>query len=381
MLALLILPALALADPPGTTELAPDSEARWVAFELTPSNQIRFTMQVNGRPAHGILDTGLSDTIVTPAFAAAARLEPDARERALAIGGSVEVGWAPVESLSFGGLTRRGGRLGISSALGQERFGTDLYIGADILGCCALDIDYDARRFRILPSGRLPFGGAVAPLGRTPRSGIYVSQVTLGGVRLRPMVVDTGDGAAITLSRTAWSSAGVRGPTTSTLGWGMGGAIVTDTMVVPSLTIAGLEAAETEVRIEPEGGFSGRIGVAGRIGTGLMMRYRVLLDPKANRMALAPGKLASAPLLRSTSGLLLDFTGDALHVLHVMRGSPAAEGGWREGERICAADGMPVGEQVRAAGGVDWAVGAPGRTVRLTLCTGEERTLTLRRFY
>ncbi len=381
MLALLILPVLALADPAGTTSLAPDSESRWVEFELTPSNQIRFAMEVNGRTARGILDTGLSDTIVTPAFAEKAGIEPDAREQAAAIGGTVEVGWAPVASIGFGGLTRKGGRLGISSALGQERFGTDIYVGADILGCCALDIDYDARRFRILPSGRLPFGGAIAPLGRTPRSGIYVSQVTLAGTRLRPMVVDTGDGAAITLSRAAWRSTGASGVMTSTLGWGMGGALVTDTVVVPSLSIAGLTPAETEVRIEPEGGFSARIGVAGRIGTGLMMRYRVLLDPKANRMALAPGKLASEPVIRSTSGLLLDFSGNALRVLHVMRGSPAAEGGWREGETICAADGVPVAEQVRARGGVDWSVGAPGRTVRLKLCTGEERSLTLRRFY
>jgi hypothetical protein len=381
MLALLILPALALADPAGTTVLAPDSEARWVAFELTPSNQIRFTMEVNGRPARGILDTGLSDTIVTPAFAAEAGIKPDRREQAVAIGGTVEVGWAPVASIGFGGLKRSGGRLGISSALGQERFGTDIYVGADILGCCALDIDYDARRFRILPSGRLPFGGAIAQLGRTPRSGIYVSQVTLAGKRLRPMVVDTGDGAAITLSRAAWRSTGLNGETTSTLGWGMGGALVTDTIVVPSLSIAGLTPAETEVRIEPEGGFSAGIGVAGRVGTGLMMRYRVLLDPKANRMALAPGKLVSEPVVRSTSGLLLDFSGSALRILHVMRGSPAAEGGWREGETICAADGVPVVEQVRATGTVDWSVGAPGRTVRLKLCTGEERALTLRRFY
>lgn len=381
MLALLILPALALAEPPQATTLAPDSEERWVAFELTPSNQIRFTMDVNGRPARGILDTGLSDTIVTPDFAAEAGLKPNKREQAAAIGGTVEVAWAPVARVGFGGLTRSGGRLGISAALGQERFGTDIYVGADILSCCALDIDYDARRFRILPSGRLPFGGATASLGRTPRSGVYISHVTLAGTRLRPMVVDTGDGAAVTLSRAAWRSTGARGTMTSTLGWGMGGALVTDTVVVPSLAIAGLVATETEIRVEPENGFSAQIGVAGRIGTGLLMRYRVLLDPKANRMVLAPGKFATEPVIRSTSGLLLDFAGSALRVVHVMRGSPAAEGGWRDGETICAADGVPVAEQVRVTGLVEWSVGAPGRSIRLGLCSGEERTLTLRRFY
>jgi hypothetical protein len=381
VLALLILPALAQAQPPAATSLSPDAEARWVAFELTPSNQIRFTMDVNGRAARGILDTGLSDTIVTPDFATEAGLKPEASENATAIGGTVQVSWAPVRQIGFGGLVRRGGRLGISSALGQERFGTDIYVGADILGCCALDIDYDARRFRVLPSGRLPFAGATAPLSRTQRSGIYVSQVTLAGTRLRPMVVDTGDGAAVTLSRAAWRSTGLKGSVTTTLGWGMGGALVTDTIVVPALSIAGMAPAEAEVRIEPENGFSAGIGVAGRVGTGLMMRYRVLLDPKANRMVLQPGKLAGTSVVRSTSGLLLDFTGSALRVLHVMRGSPAEQGGWRSGETICTSDGEPVAEQVRASGAVEWTIGAPGRTVRLGLCDGTERTLTLRRFY
>ncbi|HVJ02760.1 MAG TPA: aspartyl protease family protein [Sphingomonas sp.] len=376
-LAVAILPTQAAAVP----TLAPDTESRWVAFELTPTNQVRFTIEVNGRPARAILDTGLSDTVATPRFAAEAELQADASERATAIGGSVEVAWAPVSRIAFGGLDRRGGRVGISSALGQERFGTDLYVGADLLGCCALDIDYDNRRFRILPSGRLPFAGATAPLGRMPRSGIYFSQVTLAGTRLHPMVVDTGDGAAVTLSRIAWRSTGARGTLTSTLGWGMGGAIVTDTVVVPSLSIAGMPAHETEVRIEPENGFSAGIGTAGRIGTGLMLRYRVLLDPVAKRMVLRPGKAAGEPVVRSTSGLLLDYTGKALRVLHVMRGSPAEQGGWRAGETICAADGITVADQVRASGIVDWAVGPPGRTVRLTLCDGGERSLTLRRFY
>ena len=111
------------------------------------------------------------------------------------------------------------------------------------------------------------------------------------------------------------------------------------------------------------------------------MNRALALLANARRMVLRPGKAADEPVVRSTSGLLLDFTGNALRVLHVMRGSPAEQGGWRAGETICAADGVAVADQVRSSGAVDWAVGAPGRTVRLTLCAGGERPLTLRRFY
>ena len=72
--------------------------------------------------------------------------------------------------------------------------------------------------------------------------------------------------------------------------------------------------------------------------------------------------------------------GTRLKVLHVMRNSPAAESGWRAGVQICAIDGIGVAD---ADSSViqGWSVGAPGRQVRLTLCGGSERSLTLARFY
>jgi C-terminal processing protease CtpA/Prc len=69
-----------------------------------------------------------------------------------------------------------------------------------------------------------------------------------------------------------------------------------------------------------------------------------------------------------------------LEVVYVMRNSPAASAGWRAGERICAVDGAPLPPHA-ALPADDWPQGMPGRTVRLKMCDGVERTLTLRRFY
>ena len=380
MLTFLLPLALAGAQPPAETVLAPDSEARWVPFDLTPGNQIRFEATIDGHPARAILDTGLSHSLVTPAFAEQAGLEPGDRQRAAAIGGGVELAWADAGTLAFGGLTRRGGRLGIPQATDQERFGADALIGSDVLGCCAIEIDYDARRFRVLRSGRLPFRGTAAPLAPAPHSGVPLSELRVAGKRLRPMIVDTGDGAWATLTRESWTAIGYRGPVTTTLGWGMGGAIVTDTAILPALALPGLPPFEAEVRVEDRDGFSAMAGAAGRIGNALLMRYHVLLDPRAGRMVLAPRMHPPVPT-RSTSGLLLGFGGGALRVLHVMRGSPAAQGGWREGETICSVDGVPVAEAIDRPQLLDWSAESPGRTVRLTLCDGTRRTLTLRRFY
>jgi hypothetical protein len=374
-LALYLIAAQAAAT--ATTTLAPDSEARWVPFELTVANQIRFDAQLNGRPVRAILDTGLSNSIATRAHADRAGLAGTSPQAALAIGGRVRVAWTGAVTLGFGGLSQSGFRLGITDQPGQERFGAELLVGSDVLGCCALDIDYDARRFRILPSGRLPFAGESVRMAALRGSGVPVASARLGGKLLRPLIVDTGDGSSVTLSRAAWLSAGYRGARlTTTLGYGLGGEVVSEAAVVPDFALAGAAPPETELRIEGEGGFSAAAGAAGRIGSGLLARYRVLLDPGAGRMVLQPGKTFAAPALRSTSGLLLGLEGEHLRVLHVMRGSPAAEGGWRAGETICQADGAPV-----AARPVDWPAGSPGRTVALTLCNGVARRLTLARFY
>ena len=75
--------------------------------------------------------------------------------------------------------------------------------------------------------------------------------------------------------------------------------------IAPDVRIGANATREAEVRIEPQGGFSDTIGVAGRIGSGFLQRYRVLLDPGAGHMMLSPGKDADDPPLRSTSGLLV----------------------------------------------------------------------------
>jgi len=369
--------ALALQDP----ILTPDTEARWVPFELTAANQIRFEMQAGARPVRAILDTGFTDTVASADLARSLKLAPQGEGRAAAIGGNLTIRWAESPTLAFGGLSRSGGRIGIANLSAGDQ-AADLYIGADLLACCALDIDYPARRFRILPSGRMPFTGVTAPLAQLRGAGTFVTELRVGERRLRPILVDTGDGSWLTLTREAWSHAIPAGASvTTTLGYGLGGPVVSDAVIAANLALGGSPTGEIEVRKESAGGYSAATGTAGRIGSGLLMRYRILLDPRAGRMILRPDPAAAGPALRSTSGLLFAYAEGTLTVVHVMRGSPAAEGGWKPGERICAADGVPVAEDVAGDGLVDWGMGAPGRIVRLTLCSGTERTLKLRRFY
>jgi len=221
-LALLVLlaaasgPALAQAQREGTAALGADTEARWVPFDLTPGNQIRFTATLDGRSVTAILDTGVSYSVLARGSAAADPGRITANGQATAIGGAgngaVAIGWQATRTLTIGGLTRSGGGVTVADlpalATGSAK-AVDMLIGRDAIGGQALDIDYANHRFRLLPSGRLPFVGALAPLTISPARHVYESQVKIGRRTLSPVIVDTGDGSALTLSESAAKRAGV----------------------------------------------------------------------------------------------------------------------------------------------------------------------------
>lgn len=386
LVALLATPSIAATpEPPAAPvrlTLAPDAEARWVDFDLTPGNQIAFAMTIDGRPATALLDTGFTRSALSRRWAGAAGLRISDGGSGLGVGGRVAIGQVGGRDLTIGGLTRNGGRLAVVDLPAFATGGgaaIDVVIGGDVLRHYALDVDFAARRFRLLPSGRLPFAGKAAPLAI--RDDLYTSELRIGDTRLRPVIVDTGDGSSLTLSSDAWRGLGARPLLTSTVSYSVAGAIQSDLAILRGVAVGGLPVGETETLIEPARGFSATLGTAGRVGIGLLRRFRVLLDPDAGRMVLAPSAATDEPALRSTSGLLVGVEPGRLRVLHVMRGSPAASGGWRAGEAICSIDGAAIPRDYAARPIARWSVAAPGRITRLGLCGGATRSLTAAAFY
>src|SRR3569832_75802 len=222
---LFLAAAIPIAEQAVENWLANDSEARWVPFTLTSGNQIRFTATVDGRPVGAILDTGVSDSAMST------RLSPRSTRggTASAIGGAVPIAWATSPRVAFGGRDHRGGKIAVVDAPGNATGGqsVDLFVGRDLLAGFALEIDYDAGRFRLLPSGRMPFRGVRVPLTIGGAAPTYLSELTIGGRRTR-LIVDTGDGNAVTLSSAAWRTLASPAPVTTTLSYGIGGMSVTE---------------------------------------------------------------------------------------------------------------------------------------------------------
>lgn len=257
------------------TTLAPDSEARWVPFELTPGNQIRFTMTLDGRTVTAILDTGVSVSVLAQRYATEQRLPVHAVGRADVIGGTLPVGRAETATLTIGGLTRRGGTVIVADLpAAATRAGlageatVDMLVGRDLTAAYALDIDYRTRRFRLLRSGRIPFAGATAPLVIAPDRQLYMSALTIGGVALKPVIVDTGDGAAVTLGAASWARTTLGPPATSTISYGLAGAVETGLTIVPRVALGnavarcgGADRACGRLLRYDRGGGSDRIGL------------------------------------------------------------------------------------------------------------------------
>jgi len=380
---MLIAGFLSLAAAPSIT-LAADAEVQWVPFTLTAANQIRFTAQVNGRPAVAILDTGVTTTTLSRRFADAAKLQRRVGPSALTISGPIASAWTQPYTLTFGAFRRSGGRLAIIDLPTTATGGVsvDLLVGTDMTAPYALDIDYEAHRFRLLSSGRLPFRGSIAPLRLGTTWPFYTTDVTIAGMPVGRIAIDTGDGTSLSLShRVVDALPRLPAAVTTTLDHALGGPMVAELAILPEIDSGTLAIRNIELRIEPPNGFTDATGMAGRIGSGLLQHYHVLLDPTAGRMVLAAGHDADRIPLRSTSGLLLATRPNRLDVLHVMRGSPAARAGWVAGDAICAVDGVAITPSYASSDRARWPVGTPGRTVHLTNCAGVTRPITLNHFY
>jgi hypothetical protein len=387
MLAVVALLIAAAAPAPDATQptLTADSEARWVPFELTPGNQIRFRLDIDGQPATAILDTGVTRSVMARSYAIAHGLTIARRGPVSAIGGDVATGWVATQTLTMGGLQRSGGGLMVVALPANATGGSDpinILVGQDLIAGFALDIDYAGSRFRLLRSGRIPFRGVSAPLRTVEGIDASVTETRIGTQRQRPTMIDTGDGASVTFARESWAaSAAPPGVTTTAIAYGLAGPLITDLTIAPELSIGELTARQVEIRIEPRGGYSRKIGVAGRIGNGLLSRYRVLIDPRAGHAIFAPTSATDKAPMKSTSGLQTATEPTQLRVLHVMRGSPAEAGGWRAGDAICSVDAEAIGAGYDQSKLANWSIGTPGRTVTLGLCDGTARMLTLREFY
>jgi len=360
----------------------------WLPMELYRERHVFLSGRVNGAVADIVLDSGAGLTTLDRAFAESAGLRAQGAVEARGTGGVAEAGLVQGVTLQVGDLTI--GPLtaavidlsAVSKGLGRN---VSAILGKELFHAMVVDLDYPNARIRFQDPGGFRYDGSGHRLELLAAEGGH-KNLRLSMEEGEPVIIglDTGQGNPLTVfAQYARERGFLNGrPLSESKGGGVGGATISKAATLRSVTLAGFELREVPVAFSQEdiqGAFDTR-SQAGNLGAGILTRFRVLFDYAHGCLWLEPGPEQNAPFPRDRAGLTFRRDGDALVVAFVAPGSPAAGAGWREGERVTALDGEPVGPnwwRVTAR----WTRAADGTTVRLTLADGSLRTLVLKTYY
>ncbi len=206
-------------------------------------------------------------------------------------------------------------------------------------------------------------------------------QIAVEGRPSCAAVLDLGTSAALTMSR-AYATANdlLRAKRTSNAVFATAaGTFVSTSVMADAIDLAGvrmhaLPAEVVDAWISPE--------VPAVVGLPVLRRFRLVFDYERSRIWMSPDQAEiSKPFPEDHAGLGLARDGDHLVVKHVAVGSPAAAGGWREGEVIVAVDGRSIREAYADEEVRKWRNREPGTRVILTLAGGDRRELVLADYY
>lgn len=359
----------------------------WIPFELFARGYIYLRGQVNGHETDILLDSGAGMTVLNAATAKQVGLESSGSLAAQGTGGTVEAGLVQGVTLKIGEL-----EIGPLTAAVvdlselEQRMGRPLpvILGKELFHAFVVDIDYPHLRLRLHEPETFQYEGPGRRLELLPaEDGHKDLRLSVEGLEPAVFGLDTGQGSEITLFRRYTEAhrllEGRR--LSQRKGGGVGGTNVVDVGTLRSLEIAGFRFENVPASFDRSERTAFDTALkAGNLGTGILRRFRVLFDYARDALYLEPGPAMDAPFGRDKTGLALVPDGDAVKVLFVSPGSPAAAAGWREGERVAALDGRPFGPGWIA----DWQRlhDAPdGTTIRLTMADGSERTLVLSGYF
>ena len=356
-------------------------------FDLFAGARIYIPATVNGVETEVLLDSGAEMTVLDKGFAERLGLASGGQVAAVGTGGVGSAQFASGVTLELEGITFADRTVAVIdlAAIGQA-IGRPLpvILGKDAFNGLIIDIDFPGRRIAF--HERDGFTG--------PDGLVEVPLVSTGPIRAVPLSIegrppvlfdfDTGNGGALIIYPAYAEAEGLLEgrPRSTVMSGAVGGVRESDMATIRSLALAGFEVTEVPTVFPPPGPSAvDSDRTAGNVGLGVLGRFRLVTDFAGDRLWLGADSAALAqPFAQDRLGLSLRKETEAIVVQRVSPNSPAAEAGWTAGDRIAAIDGVPAAE-LDAAALRSVVSGPPGRTVRLTLESGESRVLESRDFY
>ncbi|MBK9089416.1 MAG: aspartyl protease family protein [Holophagales bacterium] len=360
----------------------------WLAVDLYQKRWVYLRGEVNGVATDIVLDSGAGMTVLDSALAKKLGLRVEGELEARGTGGNVGAGIVSGVTVKLAGM-----EIGPLSAAVIDLAGVGkrvgrplpLILGKELFHALVVDLDYPGSRIRFLDAATFRYDGPGRKLDLIPAEDGHKSlKLAIEGGEPVVVGLDTGQGGALSVYRHYADERGFLSgrPVSERRSGGVGGATTMKVATLRSVTIAGYELRNVPSAFQASdvrGAFDTK-RQEGNLGAGVLSRFRVVFDYSRSCLWLEPGPALGAPFPKDKSGLALQWAEGVLTVEFVAPASPAAEAGWKEGERLAALDGKPAGEDWWKTF-TGWAEAKAGTEVRLTLADGTERKLVLKEYY
>lgn len=361
----------------------------WIDFTLAGA-QIHIPVRVNGRATEAVLDNGAQSTVIDAGFADETGLRtvgpavsvegvgPAAEAAYWRAGVNIEVGALTIPDLVVTAMD-------MSEVSRMSGTPVPILLGDEAFAELAVDIDFAHRRLRFVrPEGMdKPLGATEIAITRN--NGVDSIPVSIEGRPAIQLDVDLGSDDSLDLFPDYVKSQGLlEGRATSPSLFGGVGGIETQTeAMLRHVSLAGADLSEVPASFLPKrerATYS--TDVEGAVGLQLLRRYHLIFDYPHHRLfASTDAKTLSQPFARNRLGVSWIPEGDAIKILLVAPGSPAAGAGLKVGDMIARIDGKPA-EQFQDAGKrLALKQGPAGKTLTFTLTGGDVRRVTLADYY
>ena len=356
----------------------------WIAIEPAAYPLLVINIVIDGTTIPALLDSRSSYTMIDKTTAEDLAMQPRLAGKVASIDGGADLYVADCKSLDIGAIRQTGGSIAVLDLRDLRRATGDVFaavIGSDVLGRFALQVDWDHDRFRLLPSGKASLGGSTISLEFDETTHQLATSLSVNGLSLGTVAVDTGADGTLTIAKSLVPRLAVSpDKVTDRMVMGISGSVVNDYFRAQEVRFGELRFANmpTNAGEVSDPGFP---AADAQIEMEFLSQFNFVMDAPAGHIEVMPRAQPAPPLQKSTSGVQGSYRTGSLVINHVMRNSPAALAGLKDGDQVCAVNGQAVDASWESGQQRAWSVGAPGSEISLSLCSGNAVSFTLADFY
>ncbi|WP_395336917.1 aspartyl protease family protein [Novosphingobium sp. BL-8H] len=359
----------------------PEKEDDWVSFDPETLRYLCIPLHLDGTTLTGIIDTGATRSIVTPATRDRLGLARSGKTLATFFTEQYSISLCRPRSIRIGSMEFGPLDLGCHPLEALERAYPGepaMVIGRDILSRAVLECSFPDRRMRVGPSCS---EYALSELGAIDllRSDYGLPEIAVsveGGARQRALL-DLGSDAACSISASYAEQEGLLDRrTSSTLSAGLEGDVVAQMITLHSIFIGGHELRNVPTCVIADWQSSVPINLGWPAFTAFDLAF---IHDRELRLRVRDDALTSS-LARDRSGIGAQRYADHLLIRHVACGSPAENVGLKVGDRITCIDKRSI-DPTYPRLGLRLGGGTAGTEIDLTMADGRSLHLTLADYF